>query len=584
MEPCFFIASPPRADEGDSMSESHAPAPTGLRALAPWAALYLGLGAAGVTFLGDLGAATLLNALVASLYAHAGLAALAHREEGLQSSWRFMGAGFLLCALAQAYPVVAVLLRGALPPFPGPHDWSALGALPLFAAGLLLRPHPESTPRAKLRMGLDAAGVGLAVLFLAWVIVLGPLVQAASVPPKVKLAILGFLGGDAAILALIFMAGAPRLRGPLAWLALGTGIWILQVFLVVPLSLAGRYTMGHAVDLGVLLAGLFVLQGARCPEAPAATDPRPPAWSLLGPILPAGLCMALLAAMALLAPQRLDRPMVLLGALLGVLALWREFLALRDFQHLSRELDHRVVERTEALQEAQDTLVRTERMTTLAALGAGMAHDLKNLVGVVKNYALLMDLDLKEGRPLNPEDLESIRMGAEQAGDLAHRLMAFGKEEEPPDERFDLSAPLDRLIPLLRATLPAPLVLRYLRCEEPLPMLGNPQRVEQVVVNLVLNAKDAIHGSGSITVSLGREEDPPAARIAVEDTGHGMSPDVLARVFDPFFTTKSGSGTGLGLASVRGTLHEFGGRIEVESREGEGTTFVIHLPLAVTKS
>ncbi len=247
-------------------------------------------------------------------------------------------------------------------------------------------------------------------------------------------------------------------------------------------------------------------------------------------------------------------------------------------------LEARVRERTRALEAAHALLLRTERMNTMTSLGSGLAHDLKNLVGVVKNYAMLMKQDHQEGRGVDPGDLDAVEEAAAQAADLAHQLMSFGRGEEAEDQDFDAGARAGEVASLLRVVLPPHLDLEVEVGAEPLPLRGDPHKVDQMLVNLVLNAAEAMPEGGALRVAARRDRfdhGAAAALITVEDTGPGMSPEVLDHLFKPFNTTKGPEGgNGLGLASVKGLVDGMRGKLEVRSAPGQGTRVALRLPLA----
>ena len=556
-------------------------------------AAYLLAGLAAVALMSPgLALATVLNGLNALLFLHAAWAAW-RRASGAtpaRATWSWFAVGFGSQAFCQAIPVATALLARRLPPFPSYADAFALAALGAFIAGLIAWPEAARGRSQRLRLGLDGTGAGLGVLFLGWSLALGPLFHPQEIPRIVKVATLLFLLGNAVILGLVFYLARGRwgrLKGPLGWVGLGFLLSVIQSLGQVPLSLRRAYYLGHPIDLLVVAAGVALLLATLDPlepaRAPEVQDSVPE--GSLAPLLPVLVCMPVGALILALDPARWDRPLIAIGLVMVSLVLARMYLALRDLQALSRDLDARVQARSRDLERAQGLIVRTERMNALASIGAGLAHDLKNHLGVMKNYALLLDQDLRQGRPPQPADLEAIRMAADQAGLLANQLMAFGREEEAgAGGAFELTERLQHLLPLLRSALPAYVALEGRLPRTPMALPGDPARFDQILVNLVLNARDAIHASGRILVeiqacSLGTGR--PGALLIVSDSGSGMSEEVQARIFEPFFTTKpSGSGTGLGLASVRSQLDQMGGEIEVHSVPGKGTTFLIRLPLA----
>ncbi len=556
------------------------------------AATYVGLALAAVLALpSGLILATVLNGLNAVLFFHAAWAAwrrIGH-PTAPGSAWRWFTLCFLSQALCQSLPVAMGIGLGRLPPLRSRPVAVALVALAAFIAGLLAFPEAPRGASQRLRLGLDGTGAGLGVLFLGWALAMGPLFRPQEIPRLVKAATLLFLLGNAVILGLVYyLARGSRegLRGPLGWMGLGFLLSVLQSLGQVPLSLRQAYYLGHPIDLLVVGAGVALLFSALDPRPPARFPEEADPESLAAPLLPVLACLPVGTLVLLVAPARWDRPLIALGLAMVSLAMVRMYLALRDLHALSQELDARVQARTRDLERAQGLIVRTERMNAMASIGAGLAHDLKNHLGVMKNYALLLDQDLRQGRPPEAADLEAIRLAADQAGILAHQLMAFGREEEGPgsSESFDAIGRIQQLLPLLRSALPAYVALEGRHPEGPLTLPGDPTRFDQILVNLVLNARDAIQASGRILVevqgcTLG--DGRPGALLVVSDSGQGMTEEVQARIFEPFFTTKAlGSGTGLGLASVRSQLEVVGGEIEVHSVPGRGTTFLIRLPLA----
>ena len=249
---------------------------------------------------------------------------------------------------------------------------------------------------------------------------------------------------------------------------------------------------------------------------------------------------------------------------------------------MSSALETRVLERTQSLEEVQQAMLRTERLNAMAVLGAGMAHDLNNALAAVKACAELARTNLEEGQTPDPKYLDNILVAAEQSAALTRRLMSFGRVEEEPLTSLCLREELSHLETLFRMLLGRQIVLRLELGESHVPVRGCRAQIEQIFVNLVANARDAMSEGGTITIRLTKDISggKPIARMEVHDTGGGMTPEVQARIFKPFFTTTGpGQGTGLGLASVRQLMHDLGGSLAVASQPGVGTTFVLRLPL-----
>jgi signal transduction histidine kinase len=269
------------------------------------------------------------------------------------------------------------------------------------------------------------------------------------------------------------------------------------------------------------------------------------------------------------------------------LLLMRQIQAVEDLESARRTLEDRVRDRTSVLEQAQNTLIRTERMNALAMMGAGLAHDLNNLLGAVKSSADLAVMNLEDGVPPGPAELNRIALAADRAALLTRRLMEFARREEEALQPVDLGRELRGMEVTLRLLLPRAVNLVIdVPLEDALVVKSSTLRLEQMMVNLVANARDAMPAGGHLGIQVtrskaGREQ----ALIEVIDSGIGMPPAVLARIFDPFYTTKEpGKGTGLGLSSLKAMVEEGGGNLAVESEPDVGTRFRILLPLVPGKA
>ncbi|RZU54600.1 PAS domain S-box-containing protein [Krasilnikovia cinnamomea] len=232
---------------------------------------------------------------------------------------------------------------------------------------------------------------------------------------------------------------------------------------------------------------------------------------------------------------------------------------------------------------------RAERMESLGQLAGGVAHDFNNLLAIIINY---VDFALESAEADTREDLTRARAGAERARDLTRQLLLFAREEPATTEHIDLNAVIDETRALLDRTIGAHIQLVTRPAAEPLVIRADRGRVEQILLNLVINARDAMPDGGVVKIEAATTElaedptrRPPLppgqyAHLTVSDTGTGVPPDVAAHIFEPFFTTKSRHrGTGLGLATVYGIVTEAGGSISLGSDSTVGTTFHILLPL-----
>lgn len=460
-----------------------------------------------------------------------------------------------------------------------------------FLMGLTRWPHGERSQGRRFRTMLDAFIFGGSLLFIFWQLGLRDMVSTSQ-----------HLGGVFLILSFVFVCldfgywvylilpSAEWPRGPLAYLGLTLAGACLVNMATMLTGLTGTYFPGHWTDALTIPVLLLPALGAWSHEttelvlSSEGPDPRPGGLQLFLPFLPASLGIGVVVVQLVIARHRLDWQTTGLATLVVTALFLRQFISLRDFERLSQSLESRIRERTKELSHAQDVMVRTERMNAMATLGAGLAHDMKNLIGVVRNYALLVHRDIQEGRPVEMEDLEAIQMASGQAVELANQLMNYGRNEEEHDEPFDLTLRLAQLGAMLQAILPAGVTFILELPNEPMILKENPFHIDQMIVNLVLNARDALPEGGIIRVEARLEEGKDGRRgvcLEVEDNGTGIAPDVKAHLFEPFFTTKpSGHGTGIGLASVKAALRGFGGQIKVVSEAGQGTQFILWLPLA----
>jgi signal transduction histidine kinase len=216
-----------------------------------------------------------------------------------------------------------------------------------------------------------------------------------------------------------------------------------------------------------------------------------------------------------------------------------------------------------------------DRLALIGQLAGGIAHDFNNLLFIILNYAGMLEesLAVAEAR----DDARMISQAATSATELVRQLLAFSRREAVRPKVIDLSRLVRTMEKLLQRTVGPGIDLVIDVAAPTHHVLMDPSQLEQIVMNLVVNARDAVGGHGTITIRTGRAEHD--ATIEVIDTGCGMTPDVAARVFEPYFTTKAlGKGTGLGLATVHGIVEHVGGHITVASEVGHGSTFRIALP------
>ncbi|GGN32378.1 hypothetical protein GCM10010109_53380 [Actinoplanes campanulatus] len=243
---------------------------------------------------------------------------------------------------------------------------------------------------------------------------------------------------------------------------------------------------------------------------------------------------------------------------------------------------------------------RTQRLEALGQLAGGVAHDFNNLLAVISNYTDLLGDEVADLARTDPgqwqpfaDDLDRIRKAAERGAGLTQRLLTFSRRDLNRPRVLEPGAVLDRLLPSLRTAVGTGHELRLTAVPGLWPVLLDPGQLDQLLVNLVVNARDAMPGGGPVGIAADNlqfdgddpgYQPPPETgrrylRLRVTDTGVGMSADVAARAFEPFFTTKDKSpGTGLGLAAVYGIVGQAGGCLAVTSSPGEGTTMTVLLP------
>jgi nitrogen-specific signal transduction histidine kinase len=239
----------------------------------------------------------------------------------------------------------------------------------------------------------------------------------------------------------------------------------------------------------------------------------------------------------------------------------------------------------------QEQLRQSQKMEAIGQLAGGVAHDFNNLLTVIKGYCQLSLVEIKESTPIR-DTFEVINKAADKATDLTRQLLAFSRRQIMEAIVLDLNELLQNLEKMLRRIIGEDIELVTSLKQDLGRVKADPGQIEQVVMNLAVNAKDAMSKGGKLIIETANAEldeayarthvavtPGPYVMIAVSDTGTGMTPEVRDRVFEPFFTTKGkGKGTGLGLSMVYGIVKQSSGNIWVYSEPGKGTTFKIFLP------
>jgi len=225
----------------------------------------------------------------------------------------------------------------------------------------------------------------------------------------------------------------------------------------------------------------------------------------------------------------------------------------------------------------------SQKLEMIGVLSASVAHDFNNMLTIILASSNL----LTSKHPLDPEALflaQSITKAAERAAEVVSMLLILSRRENVAHSYFDLKPLLQETQAVMRASLGEKVQLTFDLCSKALPINGNGTMVERVLINLILNARDALPKGGSILVKASITADPDGSEfvtVEVKDNGIGMSPETLKKAFDPFYTTKPlGQGSGLGLMVAQRIMEQHHGKIEVESRLNEGTRFILKFPKA----
>jgi two-component system, cell cycle sensor histidine kinase and response regulator CckA len=258
--------------------------------------------------------------------------------------------------------------------------------------------------------------------------------------------------------------------------------------------------------------------------------------------------------------------------------------------HTLKDITERKVAE-EALVESQIQLLHAQKMEAVGRLAGGVSHDVNNMLTAIKGFATLLRMDLPREDPLHAY-VQEIEKAVDRSTSLTRQLLAFGRRHVLRPRVLDLDELIREMERMLRRVIGDDVEFRSMLAAGDTRIQADPGQMEQILMNLVVNARDAIRRGGRILVSTARCELRDAefsgepgpvtgsfVRLSVEDTGCGMSRETCSRVFEPFFTTKAeGEGTGLGLSTVYGIVKQSGGYITVASELGFGSNFTVYLP------
>jgi PAS domain S-box-containing protein len=259
---------------------------------------------------------------------------------------------------------------------------------------------------------------------------------------------------------------------------------------------------------------------------------------------------------------------------------------------LNAHLEAQVAQRTGELMAVEEALRQSQKMEAVGQLTDGIAHDFNNLLAGISGSLEMLDTRIKQGRfEAIPRYIDAAQGAARRAAALTQRLLAFSRRQTLDPHPVNVNKLIGDLEDLIRRTVGPSVAIEVVGAGGVWPTLVDPNQLENAVLNLCINARDAMPDGGRLTIETANKwlddraardhELPPGQYVSlcVTDTGSGMSPDVIARAFDPFFTTKPlGEGTGLGLSMIYGFVRQSGGQVRIYSEVGQGTTMCLYLP------
>ena len=374
-----------------------------------------------------------------------------------------------------------------------------------------------------------------------------------------------FAGDSDRPLDLVLRYALEGTRADLAALTLAVGDEVLRVEAAI--GVGASELIGSIGDRQSSLAGKVVRLGLPVMVDDYRQEPEG-AGSLLGSF----------AVVPLLAGDRAVGTLTVARLAGGPLFSKSDVAQLADYANyagLALELDHA---RAEEARELEAEREESHRLDSLGQLAGGVAHDFNNLLGVILNYTALIALSVTD--PSILADLGEVRAAAERGAALTRQLLTFARRDIANPEPVDVTEIIRSVASMLGRTLGEQVVLELDLSSSPMVVLADRHQLEQILVNLALNARDAMPDGGVLTI-LAQPVEPEGDEVLlqVRDTGTGMTPDVIARAFEPFFTTKArGHGTGLGLATVHGIVHQNNGEVTIKSVIGQGTAVSVVLP------
>ena len=263
-----------------------------------------------------------------------------------------------------------------------------------------------------------------------------------------------------------------------------------------------------------------------------------------------------------------------------------------ELRRLNETLEQRVAARSAELMRAEEALRQAQKMEAVGQLTGGLAHDFNNLLAGISGSLELMQTRMQQGRLTDVDRYMTAAQGAaKRAAALTHRLLAFSRRQTLDPKPTNVNRLATGMQELIQRTVGPNITVEVVGASGLWPALVDPSQLENALLNLCINARDAMPDGGRITIETANKwlderaaikQDIPEGQylsLCVTDTGVGMPPEVIARAFEPFFTTKPiGEGTGLGLSMIYGFAQQSGGQVRIYSEIGQGTTVCIYLP------
>ncbi|MCH8083446.1 MAG: response regulator [Myxococcales bacterium] len=554
--------------------------------------------------------------------------ATSRRLHGQQrTTWYFISSAFLSLAISEAMWLTYELILNVRMPIPSPADIGYLSAPILLAVGIwLYRTNSPTFPEVIVQLG--NTGILVAVIYLANMIIIQQRVPPSFSPEHLRVLLMySVIAPTASMLALFnicfYMRGRRRMvMMPLllALISLALTNYFTEYYFI-----AGVYDSASYENIGFILVFAFGSWAAfeqdhlrQSPDAdhdPRTLDEAARKWeTLLPPLALAGL-------MAVALTHLEDLTIDLIPPTVGALFLFIAAIALRDWwsQRIEAQLREGTRRGAASLQESeqrllamneelaasnrelskeivarkhiQDELRHSQKMEAIGQLTGGVAHDFNNLLAVIVGNVDLLEqtLEFDSSQRIYTQEAKA---AANRGAALTKRLLAFSRKQALDPRPIAIRDLLNSMTTLLESTLGEKIQLRFEVSADIATFIADPAQLENAILNLVINARDAMRAGGLITIEASNvtldardvEKYPEAeaggyVSIAVRDTGEGMSAQVLERVFEPFFTTKEmGAGSGLGLSMVYGFVKQSGGHISIDSKEGSGTEVRFDLP------